>query len=305
MNKITTFLQAFKNSIVKPSYSNDIVRAPFSFSFKYFLMCALLFSLASTAIFTLKVQPKIESFVKQTPDAILNTFPDDLVIYTQGGDWYINKKEPYAIPMPDFITGPFALMETSASINGMPQNQNPLLQKNLIVFYKQGTIEDVSRFQTFMLVNQKNILMRSDNGRIEVSPLGELANARVTKQTIEQMVEQLKPFLDKVLLITVPLALTVIFVGNFLGQLIYLLWLAFLVWVVAKLMGKGVSYKKSYQLGIHAITLPWLLKVLLSLFVFGLPLPFWFTALALVVAIVGLSKVTDETTVETAEPIVP
>lgn len=275
MNKITTFFNAFKNSISNPNYYNDILKAKFSFSFKYLLVCSFLFSLASTGIFIYKVGPVVNEWVDKAPSIIVNAYPQDLVFHTQGGEWYINKQEPYVIPFPKFVT------EAQRKEAGLPQN--------MITFYKEGTIEDVTRLNTMFLVNRKNILAINENGGVDSSPLGELPNTRITRQSLEQSVAQIVPVIERIVAIAGIFVLVFLFFWNFIGLLLYLLWLGFLLWIMGMIFSRKVTYEKAYQFGIHTITIPLIFKLLLSFVAFGFPLPFWFTVVSVIIGAFGFA----------------
>lgn len=275
MNKITTFFHAFKNSISNPNYYNDLLNVKFSFSFKYLLVCSFLFSLASTGIFMYKVGPVVNEWVDKAPSLIVSAYPQDLVLHTQGGEWYINKQEPYVIPFPEFFT------EDQRKVAGLP--------KNMVTFYKEGTIEDVTRLNTMFLVNRKNILAINENGGVDSSPLGEIPNTRITKQSLEQSVAQIVPVIERVVAIAGIFVLVFLFFWNFIGLLLYLLWLGFLLWIMGMIFSRKVTYEKAYQFGIHTITIPLIFKLLLSLVAFGFPLPFWFTVVSVIIGAFGFA----------------
>jgi hypothetical protein len=71
-------------------------------------------------------------------------------------------------------------------------------------------------------------------------------------------------------------------------KLVYLLFGAFLIWGLMKIRKISGGYKKAYQIGIHAMTLPILLNVIIFLFVPTFKVPFFFTIVMLMAAFVNL-----------------
>jgi hypothetical protein len=290
MNKLTTFFHSFKNSVSNPFYFNDLLKAKFSFSFKYLLICAFLFSLASTAIFMYKVKPTVDEIVARAPSIIINTYPQDLVFHIQGGEWYINKKEPYVVPFPKFIN------DSELKDAGLP--------KNMITFYKNGTIDDVARLETMLLVNRKNILAMNENGGVDSSPIGEIPNTRITRQSVEKAVAEFVPVIERIVALSGIVVLVLFTLWNFFGLMLYLLWLGLLLWIMGIFFSRRVTYEKSYQFAIHTITIPLILKLFLSMVAFGMPLPFWFTVVAIIIAAFGFANLTlqsDQQGINTVE----
>jgi hypothetical protein len=54
------------------------------------------------------------------------------------------------------------------------------------VFDSKGTIDDVAKYNTFVLVNQTNILIKSENGKVEANPIGNLPEGTLTRANVDQ-----------------------------------------------------------------------------------------------------------------------
>jgi predicted membrane protein len=77
------------------------------------------------------------------------------------------------------------------------------------------------------------------------------------------------------------------FIGLF-ARLIYVIFFALIVWMIARARKIGAGYKKSFQLGIHLITLSTIINTLLFLFFPSMQIPLLFTAIAVVMALASM-----------------
>jgi hypothetical protein len=68
-----------------------------------------------------------------------------------------------------------------------------------------------------------------------------------------------------------------------LNDAVYTLILGLLLMLLSALFRRGLTYTEGFKIGLHAITLPWTIKVLISLIGVSIPIPLWFTLLALMV----------------------
>ena len=73
-------------------------------------------------------------------------------------------------------------------------------------------------------------------------------------------------------------------------NLVYLFIFALLVWALVRMRDADIGYKKSYQLGIHLMTLPLIITTLLWLFIPIMDVSYLFTVIAIVVAAANLKK---------------
>jgi len=179
MNKLKTFFYSLKNSISSPKYYADVVKTKTKFSVKYYLMLSLLLSVISTVAISTVVIPTIKIFLTDFSEDLKNSYPEDLVMTFKESGWDVNKEEPVLIPMPEKITSQF------------PDDDDIKIPSNLIVMYKEGTINDLDELDTFFLMNKENIIYKEQDGKIVAQPLDQLPDAEITKSDVNSLVDTL------------------------------------------------------------------------------------------------------------------
>ncbi|NMB91271.1 DUF1189 family protein [candidate division WWE3 bacterium] len=278
MNKLKTFFYVFKKSISSPEYYKELLETKFSFTFKYYLMLAVLVSLIFTSFVSIKMVPETKAWLKTGVEEVKNIYPDDLVISIKDGKWSINKPEPYIIPMPQSIKEKY-----SANVD------------NAVVFYKQGTINDFSSFKTFALVNESNILTNDNASGIKAYPVKDLPNADIDKSKAIEGINNVYKYIKYVPFL-LPL---VLFVGqilfDFFGyKLMYILWIGLAVYLLSLLKKKKINFLSACRIGIHTMTLPIIVETLFSLFSLDVSAYPWFFVLNTFLSFIVLDKMFKE-----------
>ena len=267
MKKIKAFFYTFKNSLISPSYYKDLFKTDIKFSLKYLSVLALFVSLFVTVILSIIKVPQINQQIKTSLENSRNYYPEDLVVTISGDDWFINQSQPYVLPIPDVDNGD--------------------IPKNLITFYKEGTIDDLETFDTLILFNKENIIIKNQN-EIRVTPIENFPDIRIDKGVYENGIARL----SKILRIFIPVMILMMFTGLFLffGVMrgVYVFIPAFVIWLLGKGLGikDTLTYKNSYKICLHSMTLPLLIQGILI--IFDTPCPFrrWFFYINLLLAFV-------------------
>lgn len=214
--------------------------------------------------------------LKVVEETLITSYPEDLVVTTTGGELSINQPEPYIFVMPENTM--------------IEKNDREETLTNLLVIDAQGTLDDLEKYDTLILVNKTNILVRGTN-RIEVYPLKDYPDGEINADTIRGLVEKIGPFLDALPYIVLVLALFGTLIYYFGFRLVYLLAVALVLMIVGSLRGMRLPFSKYYQLGIHALTLPLLIEVSAGVFEFPINYPFWFLALNVFIGILGIMSI--------------
>ena len=261
MQKIKAALYVFTQSLTSPKYYKDIIKTDLRFSLKYYVVLSLVFALVSATYTLVPLLPKINEGIDEGISYALALYEDDLVITIEGGKLSINKEEPYIIPLP---------------VGG-----NSDLPSNVIVFDSEGTLDDLEGWDTFVLVNSANILIKNES-EIRVYPTNRLPDSTLTKQDLVSLTEQLRDFSRFVpYLVGIVLLLAVLFY-YLVFRLIYLLVVGGFLRLIGYFKGATLSYEKYYKIGVHAMTLPLCIELLNNFFgvyVTGLP---WFFMIHLI-----------------------
>lgn len=100
---------------------------------------------------------------------------------------------------------------------------------------------------------------------MRIERLAQVPDVEITKANLKSFIENASPFAR----VFLPVFSVIIFLGLFVGSLstfAYLVFGALVVWAVARIKKVPAGYRMSYQIAIHAVTLPFLLHALALLF---------------------------------------
>lgn len=268
MSKIATFVSVLKRTFTQPSYYADILQAPFSFSLKFFFAYFFFYALIGTGIFALQRLDSIKRTLTILPAQLESLYPDGLEIRIKDGTLSTNAEEPFFVRLSD-------IEKAFKEDNVLGARANPIA--NALVIDTTAAIEDFERYQTAVLLTRANLVAAKDNGGYEVYPLRDSPDMTINKQLAMQTITTIKPFLKWV----IPSLIALVFFGIFLllPSVIttMLLWYAFAIWLVAKTLSFQLSYKKSYQMGLHLVLFPLTFTSLFRLANINIAMPFFNT----------------------------
>jgi len=266
------FFKTISQSIYDPAFYQELPQKPFSFSLKYFYALALLLSVVLTASFTVSTVPAVYAFLKDIGPRFLAFYPDDLTITIKNGKASSNAVEPFFFTVPSISPG---------------MSPEEAGQKNFLVIDTATpfSLKQFEQYDTLALLTREALVI-SDRGNIRIYPLAKIPDIEITKSLPTLIVQKIQPFIRFVL----PLLIVVVFFGFISLQsvnLLYLLIFSLFVWGIAKVKKLSVGYKKSYQIGIHAITLPLLIYALITTLT-SVHVPYLFTLLSLLIVFVNI-----------------
>jgi len=264
VKKIKAFFYVAYKSMVSPKYYREIFKTKFDFSIKYYVVLVLI-AATITSVGTYLIEgPRARRVVTNILSEIETSYPDDLVFTIKGGEWEVNK------PLPLIFEFPKTEMEVDKRFEKEP------LSKNLIVLDKNGTVEDVEKYDTVILVNEKNVLVRKA-GEPDVFPLKDIPDTTLDKTKVLTATTNAHNISGWVL----PLAFMVpmfaglmVYYAVFRGA--YLLIVGALLFGVGKIMKVEVDFRNAFRTGLHAMTLPILVDMGLSIANYKVLVPFWF-----------------------------
>lgn len=289
MGKLKTFFQSFVKSLTQPSYYNDILSAKFSFSLKYLFFLVFLLSLVGALKFAVNVislRPKLPEFVDNAKKVVMDIYPEKLILTYKGGKISTNVKEPYYIDMPEEGKG--------LGLEGM----------HLVAIDTKGSAEEYQKYNSaILLTDESAVIPDNENGNYsyKMYPLADMLkdvpDGSFLNKTLYQTFASLTlPYIDKLPVYLMSFALVAVLLWPFFGALFslsgymfYLLVFTLLLWVIAKIMKKNLSYGKVYQLSLHGLTLPIIASSLIALF--GKPFPFLFSVIFVVFMIVVFTRI--------------
>ena len=268
MRKIKAFFYVYFKSLTSLSYYSDILKTKFSFSVKYYLFLAVVASLIGTAAATFSLIPGLNKSVSGFAESVKKSYPENLVFTIKNGEWDINVPQPLIIPFPE------------------PEKDMP---KNLIVLYKDGTINDLDTLDTLILVNKVNVITKGED-KIEVYPIKNLPDTRFDKGEFVNIADRLYGivrFLPYLLALAIFAGLLVYYLFI---RTTYLLFVGAVVWIVAKIAQVSVGPGGTYRISLHTMTLPVTLALIFELTGLHVPILMWFFVVNLGAAIAVIIK---------------
>lgn len=278
MQKFNIFFRTFWKSISSFSYYHDIVKAKFSFSFKYFVLFNFLLGIFSTIAITMTISPPLNRFVSRFKNRARSLYPADLQIEIKQGELSTNVAEPFHVPIP------FELFTE------VPPAISDQKQQYLLTIDTQANIEDFSKSQSVILLTKDNLAVVDENNGFRVYPLKDAQNFSLNKKVVDQMLDKILPLVDYALPVLTLTILSFFILFWPVGKLVGLLWLSLLVLMISKLMKLSLSYRKIYQIGLHALTLPVLIQYLLTALKINPPVLFFNSLLYILYSLVILAE---------------
>ncbi len=248
MKKVKAFLSIWQNSLFPDeTYNQRIIKAPFKFSYRYYLLLVLILHLLFSMLFVFPRLIKI-SQLKNSLNQTINRFPNRLKIYLYRGMVWSNLDRPY-LAWTDFRQQKILLfvLDENASPDKITQYHSfALLTKNYFVL---ANLSDRNSFLSFPLTKTNSSFTIDKQS---------LAAAETTVNS---------------LMIVLALCLSgIVFIGA--GLLIFVTqtaWLIILATTTRLLLHRRrITFHKLLQIAFHSATLPLMITYILLLF--NLPL---------------------------------
>lgn len=273
------FFQNVKKSIYDVAFYATAKTENFSVALKQYT----LFILCVAVIISIPLYISFGVWSSQVKEAgdirakVLAVYPDELVLTSQNGQMTSNVEEPYSIPMPSEL--------------------DVKTPRNLIVINTREpiAIDDFDRYDTLAILGGDAVWTRDpQKDKIEIQKFDQFIKGAfiLNKQKVTEWVDialKVGKVTMTVVLIFLP---AFIFVFLWIGYLIYLLFGALVIWLMAKLRKVDLTYGQSYKLGLYLLTLPILYSVLTTgpLSMFHIPFGFTLILAALAYANFGPGK---------------
>src|SRR3989344_1384778 len=230
----------FINSLIPNNkFYRTILKKKFSFSFLYFFIYVFILNLLMFSVFALKINIglNLDKF-KQLVNS-LDTLPKNLIININGG--YLSTNQ----------TMPLLFWE---------QNK-----KLIAVIDETATNEKINQYKSNVLLTSTNIVINDGLKSYIAIPYTKTA-IKITKEEIIN----LKSTILKVIPLIIALAsfyfiiLNPFFITIFLS--VYLCFISLMAFLIYKSNIKKITYKKVFQISIHAVTLPIIVYLILISF---------------------------------------
>lgn len=247
-----------KSNIYDPEYYKEIPNKPFGKSLKYLFKLSLLAGLASLIIigFMSKDMPKM---IRSEVVNMVNQYPEDLVVTFEDGFASTNKEEPFMIPIQE-------------SNKELVQSKDGTDYTNLLVIDTKNdfSLQKLKEYDTFALLTKENIIFsEGSGGEIRIFPVSDMDDLEITKAWLLENTSKVLKAMPIIIAVLAPIVYIMFVVSHFSFTLLVNLFFALFIWVMSKVKNAGLTYKKSYQFGIHASTIYVILSVL-GMFIYPL-----------------------------------
>lgn len=280
-------IKEIKENIYSNEYYKRVLESKsFNSSIRYLVKLSLVSALASAAIMVVVLR-NLPSNIKQEISIGVAQFPGDLVVTVKNGEVSMNKKSPFAIPMP---------------ISWFDENERKHKTENLVTIdtEEQFSMEKFRSYKTFALLTKNELVVsNSTSGEVRILPVSSFGNHEITHDWLmekEVWIYRMMPFIA---VCAVVFMLIGYFIGGFLGTMFALLFYALFVWLTLKIKGIKTTYRKAYQVALHAIT------IVIVLHWIGIVIPIFDNILLSLIAILVVVWVntTDKNKMKEAEVV--
>jgi hypothetical protein len=208
-------------------------------------------------------QVDVPTFLRDGYESVLLSYPEDLQISLSSTGVSVNQKLPYRVPLP-------------ATIIEETDDADVRFLVAFVANEQMKTLPDFWEYEALAVVTETTLYLRQDEGQVTMQDLSEVL------QDVEEPV-----VIDRALLSSVPIediASFWMFQPSFYVPAIFVVGLVFLypalltllavmllfwslvLWIVLKCFSRtrGLSFGKTYQIGVHAYTPVYLLGFLFS-----------------------------------------
>jgi hypothetical protein len=260
---------AIQKSIYGPEFYRELATKPLSYSWKYFSAFALIIVIFLTIVSSVPLVTKANKAVREFPQKFFAYYPDDFEFIITNGVLTTNATEAYIFPIPPSLLA--LAQKDGISTLAVFDTKTPF------------SLEQFNAYHTLVWVGGSQFVYRDKNTSVRVQQFDPKTNVTVN----EGVLRKIESFVSPYYRLVGPLIVLVIFIGLFVAlgfNFVYLLFGALFILVLFRVMKKEFTYGQCYQIGLHAMTLPVLVHLVLSITPLAfVGLPFTSTMIMLVV----------------------
>ena len=278
-----------KSSVWNPSFYGEVEKESLGASFGYYAKLSLLVGLCFF-IFSLFLIPSMRASIKDFQGKALSSYPSGLEISLTKGIASTNAStSPFVVPMKQLgLVDDKNIKEKDVRLNGVTATD----YTNFLVIDTVSTttpsIESFKGMKTFFLLSKNYLVTYDKNINVVFYDLSRFPDLTINQGLLQKLLgfANYLPFIVPILF----------FFGGFFfsffslfSVLIGSLILKFIEYVIRH----NITFSSAFKTCVHASTLPLILNIIL-LFI-GLPIPFIFVLLTLIIALANINgRVADE-----------
>ena len=250
--KKNAFFTIFKRSLFDFSYYEKLVQETFvkAILYVYLLLVATLFiGVVKEAVILIPKSRDLTPLVVNLKRIIKTGYPKNLVVTVKDGVVKTNVKEPYFI---DF-----------------PASEKNRAGTHFIAIDTKAVIANYASYNSAILVTKNSIVYKDDGNALKVEPVDKTYNFVINQSKYDSLVKKFSPYIDYVPTIIIVFVtlffLTWPFIGAaflLIGKLILVLIIAFLLFIVSRVLKKNLTYSQMYKMSLFGLTLPILIETL-------------------------------------------
>lgn len=237
--KVKAFFHVFSNSLLPQApYYKKILKTPLSFSLKYFLFLVFVVNLFFVLFYIIRSGPREIYYIKNSFSETLSKFPNDLMIYVNSGVLQTNRDRPY-----------FMWLDLHNK------------KKLLLVVDQSAMPEKINQYKASLLLTSRYFVFNKNkfNNTMQVIPYGS-SSLSFGKETINQLNSWLNKYFSWLVFSSIVFSVFLFPVLVFGKSLIYLFILSLLNFVIFKFFYKKSTVIKTFQISLHATTLPFIIQ---------------------------------------------
>lgn len=232
------------------------------------------------------IVPYINKFSQRVKTRAFFLYPQNLIISINKGKLSVNTVQPLRFPIP------FEL------ITDVPPAISDQKQQYLFTIDTQGKIEDFAEYQSLILATSNYLVVSDSNSGYRVYPLTNMDNLTIDKQTVDNLIKQILPLLDYLPILIILLLFIISTIILPLTRLLSLIILSLVLLCFAKLIHTQLAYGKIYQIGLHSLTFPTLIQIVMTTMGIFPPIPFFNSILFLLYNLVILAELRSTTSLK-------
>lgn len=265
-----TFLNDVKSSLYNPVFYASLRGRTLGSSFKYFFFLIFVLAFVIAFVWGSQLAPL---FSGENLKKLVDYYPAELAVTIKGGVISTNVIEPYVIKAGEELS-----KMRNSHANGAVFDTKSDFSREL---FKQ--------YDTSVWVGRDFVAVAKSNDRIELSDVSRVPDFSVSQDRLLRWVDIIDSY-------HLPLSLglfALLFVSFFVFYIFQLFWallMALLTMLFGKLYQIPISYKNSYQIVLHAATVPFILMAFSVVSGINAPFLFFYSLITVVIVLLNLKK---------------
>ena len=286
MKVYRVFIQNFLRSIRDFSFYKEILSKPFFFSLQFLYLLTFTILLIQTLFFTISAAfllPQLPSAIERFQQRLETAYPRNLVVSMKNGTIETNAPKPVIIKVPEITDNtPY---ESFVTIDTKATQTDYMDKKTMILVLKDGVVYPEA----------------NDIRPYRFESASQFGNTIINYATYEKAISRLNVVLDMLPTIAPWLLIAASLLIPVFGSLIVVLWRMIILIIltgillpVSMMFGNSYIYRDLYRMGMHGLTVPVILSLLLSLI--GVMVPLAFASSFLLWMVIVLARISENKT---------